>query len=102
MFASSLTAKRFLLKALPLMAALLLSISFTSLVQAQDSERQRAIDLFEANNFVAALPLLEKVSAALPNDIAILSRLGLRFTPVRLPRKILRCVRRCATARGPL
>jgi tetratricopeptide (TPR) repeat protein len=76
MFASSLTAKRFLLKVLPLVAALFLSISLTSLTQAQDAEHQRAIDLFEANNFVAALPLLEKVAAARPNDVQILSRLG--------------------------
>lgn len=76
MFASSLTAKRFLLKVLPLVAALFLSISLTSLTQAQDAEHQRAIDLFEANNFVEALPLLEKVAAARPNDVQILSRLG--------------------------
>ena len=34
------------------------------------------MDLYESNNFVAALPLLEKVAAANPNDAVILSRLG--------------------------
>jgi tetratricopeptide (TPR) repeat protein len=40
------------------------------------SERQRALELYEANNLVAALPLLERVAAANPNDAVILSRLG--------------------------
>ena len=45
--------------------------------QPQDpGERQRALDLYESNNFAAALPLLEKVAAANPNDAVILSRLG--------------------------
>ncbi len=45
--------------------------------QAQDpSERQRALELYEANNLVAALPLLERVATANPNDPVILSRLG--------------------------
>ena len=45
--------------------------------QGQDNpDRRRAFDLYEANNMVAALPLLEKLAAANPNDIAVLSRLG--------------------------
>src|SRR5256885_11505952 len=45
--------------------------------QTQDpAERQRAIDVFESQNMVAALPLLEKVALAYPNDALILSRLG--------------------------
>jgi tetratricopeptide (TPR) repeat protein len=40
------------------------------------AERQRAIDTFESQNVVAALPLLEKVARDYPNDPAVLSRLG--------------------------
>ncbi|HVS83899.1 MAG TPA: tetratricopeptide repeat protein [Pyrinomonadaceae bacterium] len=76
MFKHSLTAKRILLNAfLPTVVALALATG--SLARPQDpAERQRAIDLYEANNFVAALPLLEKVAASSPNDPVILSRLG--------------------------
>ncbi len=48
-----------------------------TLAQQQDqADRKQALALYESNNFVAALPLLEKVAAANPNDPAILSRLG--------------------------
>lgn len=40
------------------------------------TEREEAIALYEANNYVAALPLLEKVAANNPQDVGILSRLG--------------------------
>lgn len=40
------------------------------------AERQRAIDMFESQNMVAALPLLEKVALAYPDDALVLSRLG--------------------------
>src|SRR5882672_1655843 len=43
--------------------------------QAQ-TEREQALALYESNNFVAALPLLEKTAAASPRDPVILSRLG--------------------------
>jgi len=43
--------------------------------QAQ-TEREQALALYESNNFVAALPLLEKAAAASPRDPVILSRLG--------------------------
>jgi len=76
MFQHSLTAKRIFLNAfLPTIVALALASG--SLARSQDpAERQRAIDLYEANNFVAALPLLEKLAAANPNDPMTLSRLG--------------------------
>ena len=76
MFKHSLTAKRIFLNAfLPTIVALALASG--SLARSQDpGERQRALDLYEANNFVAALPLLEKLAAANPNDPVILSRLG--------------------------
>jgi tetratricopeptide (TPR) repeat protein len=44
--------------------------------QSQEQIRKQAIELFEANNFVAALPLLEKSAVANPKDVAIASRLG--------------------------
>jgi len=63
---------------LPLLVVLLF-LSFAGIARAQapaQTEREQAIRLFEANNFVAALPLLEKVALASPNDPVILSRLG--------------------------
>ena len=73
---STLTAKRiFLNVSLGMIAALACSVVISA--QPQDpSERQRAVELYEANNLVAALPLLERVAAANPNDPVILSRLG--------------------------
>lgn len=44
--------------------------------QTQEQIRQQAMELFDANNFVAAVPLLEKSALAYPNDVAIASRLG--------------------------
>lgn len=62
---------------LPLLVVLLFFPFAGAQAQAQpQSEREQAIRLFEANNFVAALPLLEKVALASPNDPVILSRLG--------------------------
>src|SRR5438105_11761292 len=73
---STLTAKRiFLNMCLGMIAALACSVVI--LARPQDpSERQRALELYEANNLVAALPLLERVAAANPHDPVILSRLG--------------------------
>ncbi|MFN2511901.1 MAG: tetratricopeptide repeat protein [Pyrinomonadaceae bacterium] len=41
-----------------------------------DPERARALKLYESSNYVEALPLLEKIAVADPNDVFILSRLG--------------------------
>jgi tetratricopeptide (TPR) repeat protein len=73
---STLTAKRIFLNiSLWMIAALACSVVMPA--QAQDpSERQRALELYEANNLVAALPLLERVAAANPSDPVVLSRLG--------------------------
>jgi tetratricopeptide (TPR) repeat protein len=74
MHSQSLTAKRIFLNAGLVIVALII---FAGGAFAQDpGERQRALDLYESNNFAAALPLLEKVAAASPNDAVILSRLG--------------------------
>lgn len=44
--------------------------------QSQDQIREQAIVLFDANNFVAAVSLLEKSVVAYPDDVGIASRLG--------------------------
>ena len=72
----SLTAKRiFLNGCLTIAAAFVFSVVASARIQ-DPAERQRALDLYESNNMAAALPLLEKVAAANPNDAVILSRLG--------------------------
>jgi tetratricopeptide (TPR) repeat protein len=72
MLNSTLTLRRILL-AIGFMIAFALSV----VAQTQDpAARQHAIDVFESQNLVAALPLLEKVAVAYPNDPAVLSRLG--------------------------
>ena len=76
MHSQSLTAKRIFLNA-GLVIVSVLVFAAGAFAGAQDpADRQRALDLFEANNFAAALPLLEKVAAASPNDPVILSKLG--------------------------
>ena len=66
---------------LKLLAAALL-VTFTCftppsvLGQSPEEVRGRAIELFDANNFVDALPLLEKAAITYPRDPVISSRLG--------------------------
>jgi len=72
MFISSPIAKRILLSGLATLAVFTMASAKTQ----DPAERQRAIDLYESQNMVAALPALEKVAAAYPNDAAIISRLG--------------------------
>ncbi len=76
MFNSSSIAKRIALGfGLALIATLVLAA--TAAAQTQDpAERQRAIDTYESQNMVAALPLLERVAVAYPSDPVVLSRLG--------------------------
>ena len=72
MFNSTLTSKRILLA-----FGFIVAVTFSANAQTQNSaERQHAIDVYESQNLVAALPLLEKVVLAYPNDPAVLSRLG--------------------------
>ncbi len=72
MFNSTLTSRRILLAVSFVVASV-----FSVTAQTQNpAERQRAIDVYESQNLVAALPLLEKVALAYPNDPAVLSRLG--------------------------
>jgi tetratricopeptide (TPR) repeat protein len=59
------------------MGLLMVLLATAAAVSAQDaSERQRALDLYESSQYAAALPLLERVAQANPNDVAVLSRLG--------------------------
>lgn len=44
--------------------------------QGGSPDRQRAMEAWEKQNFVEAVPLLEKLSAESPNDIEVLSKLG--------------------------
>jgi tetratricopeptide (TPR) repeat protein len=64
-----------------LLAALLLLLGFaqTSILAQQQQpppEWKRALELYEAQNFVAALPLLEKIAESQPENPMVLSRLG--------------------------
>jgi tetratricopeptide (TPR) repeat protein len=63
-----------------LLIAMLLFVCFaqTSTLAQQEPppEWKRALELYEAQNFVAALPLLEKIDESHPNNPAVLSRLG--------------------------
>ncbi|HEX7722798.1 MAG TPA: tetratricopeptide repeat protein [Pyrinomonadaceae bacterium] len=57
--------------------------------QTQDSaERKRALDVYNSQNMVAALPLLEKVALAYPNDPLILSRLGFALYAISIDEKV--------------
>ncbi|MDX6405935.1 MAG: hypothetical protein QOH70_3390 [Blastocatellia bacterium] len=72
----SLTAKRIFLNACVVLVALLV-FAPGAFGRAQDpAERKRALELYDSNNLAAALPLLEKLAAANPDDAVILSRLG--------------------------
>ncbi len=72
----SLNAKRILLNVSRVIVAALALVIITEAQTPDPAERQRAIETYESQNMVAALPLLEKVALAYPNDPAILSRLG--------------------------
>ncbi|HYJ86192.1 MAG TPA: hypothetical protein VEW46_09065 [Pyrinomonadaceae bacterium] len=54
----------------------LLMFALSAQAQQEPPEWKRALELYEAQNFVEALPLLEKVAAAAPNSPVVLSRLG--------------------------
>ncbi len=67
--------------ALRLAAALAIVLaSFAPAFAAQDAqtdpERERAFKLYEAQNFVEATPLLEKLAEKYPDDPAVLGRFG--------------------------
>ena len=62
---------------LPALVAFVFCVPGKALAQQQQSEEvKRALELYESSNFVAALPLLEKLAEKNPDDPFILSRLG--------------------------
>jgi tetratricopeptide (TPR) repeat protein len=65
--------------------ATIFALALCSPVAAQGSpeyqaDRGRAFEFFDANNFVGALPLLEKLYAANQSDVIVLERLGFVLT----------------------
>jgi len=68
MINSTLTSKRI---RLAIGFAIALAVSATAQTQ-NPAERQHAIEVYESQNLVAALPLLEKVALAYPNDPVVL------------------------------
>lgn len=74
---NSFARKMFAGTLLPAMLLLVCSVQANSLVQEQaPPEWKRALELYEAQNFVAALPLLEQAAIAQPDNPMVLSRLG--------------------------
>src|SRR5882672_682559 len=88
MFNSTLSVRRILLNG-AVIAAFVFSVLVCASAQAQDpAERQRALDTYESQNMVAALPLLEKVALAYPNDPVVLSRLGFALYATSIDEKV--------------
>lgn len=56
---------------------LALTVSLASAQDNYDADRQRAFQLVQENNLTAALPLLEKLAAAKPEDTGVLQNLAL-------------------------
>jgi tetratricopeptide (TPR) repeat protein len=76
MFNCSLNQKR----TVPVICLILILLTGMPVIvhgRPQDpAERQHALEVYESQNLVAALPLLEKVALTYPNDPIVLSRLG--------------------------
>jgi tetratricopeptide (TPR) repeat protein len=88
MFNSTLSIRRILLNG-AFIAAFVFSVLVCASAQAQDpAERQRALDTYESQNMIAALPLLEKVALAYPNDAVVLSRLGFALYATSIDEKV--------------
>ncbi len=68
---------------------LLQALSTHALAQQQEPppEWKRALELYEAQNFVDALPLLEKVAVIAPNNPVVLSRFGFALYAVATTQK---------------
>ena len=99
MLNSTLTARRILFN-IAFVAALVCSVFVGARAQTQDpAERQHALDVYESQNMVAALPLLEKVALAYPNDAVVLSRLGFAIYANSVDEKNPAHGRKCATVR---
>lgn len=71
-------------------SALLLLVATPAIALVQDQEPpewKRARELYDAQNFVAALPLLEQSAVAMPNNPLVLSRLGFALYAVSATEK---------------
>jgi tetratricopeptide (TPR) repeat protein len=76
MFNSILTQKR-ILPGFCLISIFLIALPVNVYGRPQDpAERQHALEVYDSQNLVAALPLLEKVAISYPDDPIVLSRLG--------------------------
>lgn len=77
----SLPIRGLLLKATA-MALVMIALSataaraFQQAAQNDDAERRRAFQLYDQSKFTDAAPILERLAAAHPDDVALLSRLG--------------------------
>src|SRR5688572_1199748 len=88
MNSNSLARKMFGGTLLPAILLLVCSVQATSLSQEQAPPNwKRAMELYEAQNFVAALPLLEQAGIAQPDNPTVLSRLGFALYAVAATEK---------------
>lgn len=81
-------AEPFLSRRLTALGCLLLVVvvAVPAVARTQDGgERRRAIELFEGRNFDEALPLLEKLAAASPEDAEVLAKLGIVIVARSVP-----------------
>jgi tetratricopeptide (TPR) repeat protein len=70
-----------------LVSAMLMLALTAQAQQEPPPEWKRALELYEAQNFVAALPLLEKVAVVAPENPVVLSRLGFALYAVAATEK---------------
>lgn len=76
MFLQSSPARKMFPRFLITAFLFLLPVSPASALVQEPNEWKRGRELYEVQNFLAAVPLLEKAAQARPDDIQILSRLG--------------------------
>lgn len=67
------------LQILALFLAVFVSLNLAINAQTNDELRQKVADLIDANKYLEALPILEKLAAADPNDATIQYHLGFAF-----------------------
>src|SRR5687768_8503290 len=85
---NSLARKMFAGTLFPVILLLVCSVQAISHSQNQAlPDWKRAMELYEAQNFVAALPLLEQAGIAQPDNPAVLSRLGFALYAVAATEK---------------
>lgn len=62
--------------ALCLLALPGLAVTLAQGTQDYDAEKQRALQIYSENRFTEAIPLLEKLATANPDDVTVISHLG--------------------------